>query len=231
MFVGKQRDELVLREVDVLILIDEDVAELRLIAHARFVVALEQLDRAPDQIVEIEAVRLFEAAFVFAIDLRVALADERGILRLVGIGRPQVILRFGDLGERGARSDLALVEIEIVQDLANDRALVRIVHDREVRGDPDLATVAAQNAHAHRVERAHPEIARDRADHALQARFHLAGSLVRKGHGEDPVRKDLLLVEQVRDPVREHARFARTGTCEDEDRAIGLFDRSPLYVV
>jgi hypothetical protein len=46
---------------------------------------------------------------------------------------------------------------------------------------------------------------------------HLLGGLVRERHGADRLRRDAER-EQVRDPERDHARLARAGACEHEDR-------------
>jgi hypothetical protein len=113
-FVGEHRAQAVLRVVHILILVDEDVAELVLIARADVDVALEQLDRLRDQVVEIEAVRLAQAAIVFAEHRSDALAEERRVLRLVFIRIEQRVLRFANLVERGAGRNLTLVVIEIV---------------------------------------------------------------------------------------------------------------------
>ena len=229
--VGEQRDEPVLREVDVLVLVDQHVAELRLIPHARLIVFFEERDRARDQVVEVEPVGLLEAPLVLTIDLRVALADERGVLLLVHIGRPQIVLRLRDLGEGRARRDLLLVEVEVVKNVADDLPLIGVVHDGEVAGDADLLAVAAQHAHAHRVKRADPEIACRGADHALESRLHLARGLIGKGDREDAIRENFLLVEQVRDAVRKHAGLPGTGPGEDQTRPVGMFDGSALNVV
>ena len=229
--LGERRDEAVLRVVDVLVLVDQDVLELRLIARARVFVVVEQLDRAGDQVVEVEPVGLGQAAVVLAVDVGVALAGERGILLLVLLGRPEVVLRLGDLGQRGARGDLALVVVEVGDHLANDRALVGVVHDGEVRRDPDLAAVAAEHPHAHAVERPDPEVARRRPDHALEPRLHLAGRLVGERHRQDAVGEDLLLFQQVRDPVRQYTGLAGPRTREDQHGAVGMLDGRALDVI
>ena len=200
-FVCERCDEFVLRVVDVLVFIDEHVAKLVLVARARFDVFFQQLDRATDQIVEIEAVGFTQTALVLAVDRGIAFADERRVRRFVLIGREQLVLRLGDFTECRIRSDLAFVVIEIVQNVANDRFLIGIIHDGEVRSDPDLLAVATQHAHADRMERADPQIFCNRADHLLEARFHFARRLVRERHGQNAIGKNLLLVEQVRDPV------------------------------
>ena len=109
--------------------------------------------------------------------------------------------------ERRTRRRPGVRRVEVVQDVADDLPLVGVVHDREVARDADLLAVAAQHAHAHRVKRADPQVARGVADHAFQARLHLAGGLVGEGHRQDAIREDLLLFEQIGDAVGQHARL------------------------
>jgi hypothetical protein len=61
---------------------------------------------------------------------------------------------------------------------------------------------------AGRVERHHPHRTRARPDQQLYPLAHLLGGLVRERDGEDLARSRLAGPDQVRDPVREHARLA-----------------------
>jgi len=53
---------------------------------------------------------------------------------------------------------------------------------------------------------------------------HLAGSLVREGHGEDLIGGNPADPDQVGDARREYARLAAAGTREDEQRTLGRLD-------
>ena len=61
--------------------------------------------------------------------------------------------------------------------------------------------------------------------------FHLAGGLVRKGDGENAIRGDAQLSEQVGDAVRQDARLTASGAGKDQNRAIGLPNGGRLHVV
>ena len=74
------------------------------------------------------------------------------------------------------------------------------------------------------MERADPQIARRRTDHALEPRLHFAGGLVREGDRKNAIRSDARSSEQVGDAVRKNARLAAAGTGEYQNRAIGLLD-------
>ena len=56
----------------------------------------------------------------------------------------------------------------------------------------------------------------------------IAGGLVREGYRKDAIREDVFLAEEVRDPVREDAGFAASGTCKNEDGPFGLLDSMTL---
>ena len=231
MFGAEQRDQTILRDVDVLILIDQDVFELVLILLAHGFVALEQIDRANDEVVEVQAVRLAQTPLVLGVDVGHPLAEERSLLLVELVGPNQRVLRLADFVQACARRELALIVIEIVENIFHELALIRIVDDRKARRDAALAPVAAQNAHAHRVERSDPEIARRGTDHALEPRLHFARGLVGKGHRKDAIRSNFVLSEQQGNAVREHTRLAASGTGEYQNGTIGLPDGGSLHVV
>jgi hypothetical protein len=54
------------------------------------------------------------------------------------------------------------------------------------------------------------------ADELIQSRAHLAGGFIRKRNGEDLVRRDAVFVNQVGDPVCEHARLAAARSGQHE---------------
>ena len=226
--LGQDRAEAVLGEVDVLVLVDQDVAEFVLIARAHVAVGFEQPDRLTDQVVEVETVALAQTPVVLVVDLGDALGHERGGAGFVFGRRQQLILGLRDLVEGRAGRDLALVIVEVVQHVAHDRTLVGVVHDREVARDADLGAVAAQHSDANRVEGADPEVAGLRADEALQAGLHLGGGLVGEGDRKDAIREDLLLAEQVGDPVGQYPGLAAACACENENRPVGMLDGIPL---
>ena len=126
---------------------------------------------------------------------------------------------------------VALVDVHVAQDLFDERALVRVIVDHEIGSDADRGAVAAQHAHADRMERADPQTARRVADERLQARAQFARCLVREGDGEDAVRRRAVGREEVRDAMRQDARLTRARAGEDEDSAIGVSRGGALLVV
>ncbi len=147
------------------------------------------------------------------------------------VGPDQRVLRLIDLREAGAGRNLALVVIEIVDDLAHELTLIGVVDDGERRRDADARTVAAQNAHAHRVKRADPQVAGVGADHVLQAGLHLTRGFVRKGYRQNAIGGDAQLFKQVGDAMSEYAGLSAARTSKDQDGAIGLPNGGRLHVV
>jgi hypothetical protein len=62
----------------------------------------------------------------------------------------------------------------------------------------------------------------------LEPPAHLAGGLVREGHGEDLVSPKSPALDLVRDPVRDRRRLPRARPREDADRPAHRLDGTPL---
>ncbi len=90
--------------------------------------------------------------------------------------------------------------------------------------------VAAQNAHAERVECGDQRLGERRvAEQALDALGHLAGGLVGEGDGEDGVGSDALFLDEPGDAAGDDAGLAGAGSGEDQQRALGGFDGGALF--
>ena len=137
MISREQCDETVLRRVHVLVLVDENVLKALLIFPTDLFVALEQIDRTNDQIVEVERVRLGKPPLVFRIDVGDTLADERRLVLRILLGPYQGVFRLVDLGKAGSRRKMPLVVIEIVENLFDELALVGVVDNGKAASDAD----------------------------------------------------------------------------------------------
>jgi hypothetical protein len=69
------------------------------------------------------------------------------------------------------------------------------------------------------------------ADEAADPLLHLLRGLVREGDREDLVGVDAALLDEVGDPVGEHAGLARSGAGHDEERPSVVEDRGALLGV
>jgi hypothetical protein len=204
--------------VGVLVLVDEDVPEPASVVLGDGGHALQQRHRLHDQVVEVERVRRAQPGLVDAVDL--------GHGALVGVGGPlggvlggqQLVLQVGDLRGDRARGELLRVQLQIARDQPDQPAGVVGVVDGERGTDPEVLGFAAQDAHAHRVERRHPHRTRPPAHERVDPLLHLGRGLVGEGDRHHLAGVHAPLGEQPRDPVGEHAGLARTRPGHDEQR-------------
>ena len=90
--------------------------------------------------------------------------------------------------------------------------------------EAELLGLAAQDAHARGVEGRDPHALRAVADELLHALAHLARGLVGERDREDLAGPCLFVAQQARDAAGEHARLARAGTGDDEQRLAAVGD-------
>ena len=137
MALGEPLDEVILRPVRVLIFVDHDEAELFgvLLADVRDLV--EQLDSFQQEIVEIERAVVFETLRVFFVHLRELLAALAPALRLEEVRPGHRVLRVADLGQRHPRLHDAVVDLELLEHLLDERDLIGRVVDDEIARQAD----------------------------------------------------------------------------------------------
>ena len=183
----EQPRQQILQVVRVLILVDEDIAELPLVVFACLAVALQQAHRVQDDVVEVEGVRLAELAVIARIDL----ADARlaPVAALFPIGRELLgalhgVLRVRDDRQQLSRRERLFIQLQLLEDVLEDALAVVGVVDGEAAVKADLVDVAAQDAHACGMERRGPDVLRRVAEHPLQPLLELVGSLVGEGDGQ-----------------------------------------------
>jgi hypothetical protein len=121
---------------------------------------------------------------------------------MVFVGPNQRILGLADLVQASPGRKLALIVIEVVENILDELTLIGFVDNCETGGDTGTRAIAAQNPNAHCMERSDPQITRGGADHTLQPRLHLAGGFVGERYRENPIRRDAALFQQKRDAVR-----------------------------
>ena len=221
-------DQHVLRVVGVLVLVDQHVPEAPPVVLGDRGQPLQQRDRLHDQVVEVERVGRAQPALVDAVDL--------GHPPLVLVGGPggrvvrveQLVLQVRDLSGDRPRGELLRVQLQVAGDQADQPAGVVGVVDGERGAHPQLLGLAAQDAHAHRVERGHPHRVGPAADQRVDPLLHLGGGLVGEGDRHDLAGVHAALGEQPGDAVGQHPRLARAGPGHDEQRRTGVRDRLPL---
>ena len=132
--LAQQLDDLVLRVVRVLELVDEDVAEALLVRGPHVVVGLQQVGRHHEQVVEVERVGPQQAALVQRVDLGDALAERvrpaAGFLA-ERLEVDQLGLGLADDALHRPRRQPLLVEAELGGDHLDEPARVGVVVDGE----------------------------------------------------------------------------------------------------
>ena len=229
--LGQKPRDGVLGVVRVLVLVHHDVAEALLVGRPHVLVVLQQQVGVQQKVVEVEGVRGLEALLQAGVHARGHLPHRVARFLLEGARHDELVLRRGDAVHEGVHREALWVDVQLGHDLLVQALLVVGVVDGEVARESQLLGVGAQHAHAHAMERRHPHAAAARAHQAVQALAHLGGRLVRERDGEDLPRSHVVVLDEVRDTVREHARLARAGAGEHEQRPVDGDDRLALRPV
>ncbi len=223
---GELVDQRVLGGVGVLVLVDQDVPEAAAVGVGDLRERTEQVDGLPDEVVEVEGVRLLQLALVVGEHLG---EDALGRIRHVRLPREglrvlQLVLQLRDARLDGCRGVAVRVGLVLLDEPLDERARVAGVVDRERLREAELLGLAPQDPHARRVERRDPHASRRVADELLDALAHLPCGLVREGDREDLAGPRLALTQQQGDAAGEHAGLARSRTGDDEQRLTAVGD-------
>ena len=176
----------ILRDVGVLVFVDQDVAEAAVVVGQHVGVVQEQRQAVQQQIAEIGGVQLLQAVLILRVDLHGAAVGEVAALgRRDLVGRQAAILpALDDAGEHAGRPAL-VVDAFGLQQLLQQADLVVGVEDGEIGLQPDQLGMAAQHARADGMEGAEPQPVGGAADLAADPLPHLARRLVGEGDGQD----------------------------------------------
>ena len=222
---GELLQQAVLRDVGVLVFVDQDVAQAVLPFLAQFGVGIQQFGRQADQVVEIDRLVGAQGGVVAVVDLGV---DARvvvfgGLQR--GGGRLQFVLPQRDARHRAA--DFLLVGG--LEDFRDDACGVGRIEDGKRRLQLGELRVLAQHAQAHRVEGGDDQaLGVDALGQLGGALLHFARGLVGEGDGGDRARLVAAFTDQVGDLVGDDARLARAGAGQHQQRAVEVLRRFAL---
>ena len=217
----QRTQQAVLRAVGVLVFVDQQIAQTSPPALARFFVALEELHRQADEVIEIHRLVSAQRALVFGVE---ACSDhlEFVVSQLVGLRRrDEGVFPRRNLPLQLARHALVDAAGEVGDDLHG----VRRVEDRKLRLQPAHRRLLADDAHAECMEGAQREPARRAPTHETgDALLHFVRSLVGEGDCGDVLRTEAALLDQVGDLVRDHACLAAARASQYQRRAIEITD-------
>ena len=204
--LAEQPEPQVLRNVGVLIFVDQHEPEALVILAQHVRMLAQQPDRLEQKIAEIGGVEHLQPLLIRHVELEPAPARKaRGLARRHLFGREPAVFPAVDHGGERARRPALLVDVLGFQHLLEQAQLIVDVENREVGFEPHQFRMPAQHLHADRVERAEPRHALDHlADHAADPLLHLPRGLVGEGHREDFGRPRAAEREDVRNPGGEH---------------------------
>ena len=226
---GEQLGDGVLGAVGVLVLVHHEVAEAVLIGLAHVRVVLQQQVAVQKKVVEVEGVGCAQALLQPLVHALGHLPHR--VVRVEVTGGNEVVLRLGDAVHQLVHGKALRVDVQLGHDvLVQPLQIVRVVNGEVLREAQPLG-VGPQHAHAHGVEGGHPHASRARAHELRQTLAHLGGRLVGEGDGEDLPRSRQVLLQDVGDAVREHARLAGAGAGQHQKRSLGGNDRLSLGAV
>ena len=178
----------VLEVVGVLILVDEDVAELPLVELPDVLVLLEEADGVEDDVVKVQSSGRPELLLVGQVDVGDLLETEVPLgPALVHVLRRQehLVLGPGNVAQDGSGLEGLLVHVQLLQALLDDPEGVVGVVDGEGGGKAQLLDVPPQDAHAGRVEGGRPDVVGIGTNGGFQTGFQFPGGLVGEGDGDD----------------------------------------------
>ena len=218
--------------VRVLVLVDQDVTEAPVIVLGDQRIIAQQLNRAHDEVVEIQRVRGAHTLVVLDVGCRDD-TRHRVLARQVRVARraDQLVLRVRDARRHHLRGEALNVDVLCLEDHLDEALRVLRVVDRERRGQARRLVFVAQQAHARRVEGRHPHAPRVVPHEGTRPFAHLGGCLVRERDREDLPRPRSTRGQQVGDAVLEDARLAGTRAREDQQRRSRVSDRLALAII
>ena len=236
-FLAQLVDNQVLREVGVLILVNQDVAEELLVLFEHLLVVAQQDVGVEQQVVKVHRSGNVATAPIGPVDsgclgaLGVTVGIDEGLVAGIVIRSNQGILGVADLGLDGGWLIEFVVEPHLLDDELDEGARVALVVDGEIGLEADALGIAAQQARENRVERAHPQLGGDIGSRQrLDALTHLSGCLVGERQRHDAPGL-VPLLQQVHDFIGEHTGFARACTGNHQLRSVAVLDSRPLLFI
>ena len=230
--LGEQAQPKILRDICVLVLIDQQIAEFALPFRQNRRLFQEDGQIMQQQIAEIGGVQHAQPLLIEPVQLRQpATSKIAGLAWIDLIGGEAAILPALDGAQHRARRPALVVDILGLQQLLDQADLVVGVEDGEVGFEPDRLGMAPEDARGERMESAEPHALDGRTDQPLQPLAHLACRLVGEGHGQDLAGEGLAQGQDMGEARDQRPRLAGAGPGQHQDRPVQGFDRQALRFV
>ena len=224
----------VLRDVGVLILVHQDIAEPVLPLAQHVWMRLEQRHAMHQQVAEIDRVQRQQPVLIGRVQLAAMPIKRLTLAPGQVAGRDAAVLPPVDQMRQLPCGPTLLVDVLGRDQLLQQADLVVRVQNGKAGlqvqvAVPDQLGMAAQDLDADAVEGAQPRHPLDRiAQQAADPVLHLARGLVGEGHGQQLPGPCLAQHQQMRDPRGQRARLARACPRQHQDRPVQRFDSGAL---
>ena len=221
----------ILGEIGVLVLVYMHIAESIAVAFQNRRMIGKQLQRPHKEIVEIKGVALLELALVSAVEIVDLLAAE--IARRSGkpaVGIEQPVFSVADFALYLPQRKVFIVDIERFIQLFEYCGLIVVIIDGERTGVPQLFDVPSENASAHGMKCAYPDLLAGLADKGGYALAHFSGGLVGKGDRQNIPRR-YAVIDQVGNTVGQRTGFAAARACQNQYGSFQGFSRFALLLI
>ena len=184
---GQQAGQHILHVVGVLILVDEDIAELVPVIFQGLAVRLQKLHRVQDDVVKVQGIGIPQAAVIGGIDP--AHPHPSPVAPLFPqlaelLGHHHGILGVGDHRQHLPHREGLFLQPHLLEDVLDDPLAVVGVVNGKAAVEADFVDVPAQDADTGRVEGGGPHVPGLLPQHLLQPVLQLVGGLVGEGDGQ-----------------------------------------------
>ena len=143
------------------------------------------------------------------------------------LGPQGVVLGVGKDARQHALGEHLVVQVQILDDVADEGLLIVLVVDAEAPVVPKGFDLHGQKPRAETVEGEQPHAAFP-AGQLLHPLLHLLGSLVGEGQRQDMIGSHALFRDEVGDPHGQHPGLAAAGAGQYQQGAFRTGDRFPL---
>ena len=221
-------DDEVLREIGILILVDQDIAEEVAVLLCYLGVVAEEYVGVEQEVVEVHSTGTETSLPIYTVDVvhHGALLLDVHVAQFaiggIGAGSDKGVLGIGNNALHGCGLVYLVVELHLLDDGLEERTRVGRVVYGEVGTEAQALGIGVKNARKDGVESAHPQSRSHLLAYELcNALFHLVGGL--DGECESQNAPGLVARrEKVCNLVGEYTGLTRAGTSNDELRAVGI---------
>ena len=230
--LGQEAQPEILRDVGVLILVDQEIAEQAAVLPDDVLMLGEDRQIVQQQVAEIAGIQDLQAFLILAVDFdRATIGDLARLRRGQAVRRLALVLPALDDVDQHARGPALVVDMLRLQDLLQQADLIVCIQDGEVRFQADQLRMAAQDARAQRMEGAQPHALRRRADQIGHPLLHLARGLVGEGDAEDLIGLGPAFVQDLGEARGQDPGLARARTGQHQHRPVDRLHRLTLGIV